>query len=126
MICLKVPVGPNEEDLIFEYLNILVSRPDLARAMGARAKAWVETECSWSSVAERYVKFLGECAAGVAGSTEAPLPDEPAPLKGMPGRDSDPLAPVVEEQTLAPVAVQADAADSRMSQPISPRRLTPG
>ena len=45
-ICLKVPAGPNtaiqEEDLIFEYLNILVSRPDLAQAMGARAKVWVD------------------------------------------------------------------------------------
>src|ERR1700689_1464646 len=28
-VCLKVPVGPAEEDLLFEYLNLLVSRPDL-------------------------------------------------------------------------------------------------
>jgi glycosyltransferase involved in cell wall biosynthesis/SAM-dependent methyltransferase len=61
-ICLKVPVGPNEEDLIFEYLNTLVSRPDLAQAMGARAKAWVARECTWSVVANRYVDFLEECA----------------------------------------------------------------
>src|SRR5580700_6708917 len=36
-ICLKAPAGPEhpeEEDLIFEYLNVLVERPDLARAMG--------------------------------------------------------------------------------------------
>jgi len=57
-VCLKVAVGSEEEDLIFEYLNTLVSRPDLARAMGARAKAWVERECSWSVVADQYVAFL--------------------------------------------------------------------
>ena len=44
-ICLKVPTTPGrtqeEEDFIFEYLNVLVSRPDLARAMGeARGSGW--------------------------------------------------------------------------------------
>ena len=57
-ICLKVPIGQEEEDLIFEFLNILVSRPDLAQAMGSRAKQWVETECNWKIVAQRYVSFL--------------------------------------------------------------------
>jgi len=63
-ICLKVPVGREEEDTIFEYLNTLVTRPDLARAMGARAKEWIARECSWSSVAERYVDFLQGCVSG--------------------------------------------------------------
>ena len=63
-ICLKVPVGREEEDTIFEYLNTLVSRPDLARAMGARAQEWIARECSWSSVAERYVDFLQACVSG--------------------------------------------------------------
>ena len=63
-VCLKVPTAPDrvqeEEDFIFEYLNLLVSRPELARAMGDRAKEWVERECNWSSVADRYVAFLSE------------------------------------------------------------------
>jgi glycosyltransferase involved in cell wall biosynthesis/SAM-dependent methyltransferase len=59
-ICLKVPVGPGEEDYIFEYLNALVSRPEMARAMGRRARAWVERECAWDKVAGRYARFL-EC-----------------------------------------------------------------
>jgi glycosyltransferase involved in cell wall biosynthesis/SAM-dependent methyltransferase len=63
-ICLKVSPGPEEEDLIFEYLNLLVSRPDLARAMGERAKCWVERECNWQSVAERYVTFLSQFREG--------------------------------------------------------------
>lgn len=63
-ICLKVPVGIHEEDLIFEYLNTLVMRPDLALAMGARAKAWVETECRWDVVADKYADFLEQVATG--------------------------------------------------------------
>lgn len=67
-ICLKVPAGPDqipqEEDLIFECLNVLVSRPDLAQAMGERAKAWVERECNWGVVADRYAAFLEEFRGG--------------------------------------------------------------
>jgi glycosyltransferase involved in cell wall biosynthesis/SAM-dependent methyltransferase len=59
-VCLKVAVGRAEEDEIFEYLNLLVSRPRLANALGARARAWVERECAWAHVAERYACFLRE------------------------------------------------------------------
>lgn len=80
-ICLKVPVSPErlqeEEDFIFEYLNVLVSRPDLAQAMGTRAQEWVERECNWGSVADRYVAFLGQCCNG----SQAPQPAERAPLR---------------------------------------------
>ena len=62
-ICLKVPPGPGEEDLIFEYLNVLVSKPELARAMGERAKAWVSKECNWATVARRYFDFMRDPAA---------------------------------------------------------------
>lgn len=71
-ICLKTPVDAREEDTLFEYLNLLVSRPTLARAMGARARQWVEAECSWQLVAERYLAF---CRA-VANGTEWQQPEE--------------------------------------------------
>jgi glycosyltransferase involved in cell wall biosynthesis/SAM-dependent methyltransferase len=57
-VCLKVPVGPGEEDLIFEYLNLLVSRPDVARQLGERARDYVARECNWASVAAQYAGFL--------------------------------------------------------------------
>jgi SAM-dependent methyltransferase len=57
-ICMKAPVDATEEDHLFEYLNILVSRPQLAQALGARAREWVEKECNWNFVAERYACFL--------------------------------------------------------------------
>ncbi len=58
-ICLKAPVDSNEEDHLFEYLNLLISRPEVARGMGARAKKWVERECQWEIVAKKYADFLG-------------------------------------------------------------------
>jgi glycosyltransferase involved in cell wall biosynthesis/SAM-dependent methyltransferase len=57
-VCLKVPVGPREEDILFEYLNLLVSRPEVARELGARARDYVARECNWATVAAQYEGFL--------------------------------------------------------------------
>jgi glycosyltransferase involved in cell wall biosynthesis len=59
-VCLKAPVDSAEEEYLVEYLNLLIERPEVARAIGARARAWVERECSWPSVARRYTDFLGK------------------------------------------------------------------
>jgi glycosyltransferase involved in cell wall biosynthesis/SAM-dependent methyltransferase len=75
-VCLKVPVGPGEEDLIFEYLNLLVSRPEVARQLGERAKDYVARECNWASVAAQYAGFLESV---VQGKEWAPLAVEAAP-----------------------------------------------
>jgi len=82
-VALKVPVGPGEEDLIFEYLNLLVSRPEIAAQLGARAKSWVATECNWPAVAARYAGFLeivtGRRAAAPQTAPNLPEPAVPAP-----------------------------------------------
>jgi glycosyltransferase involved in cell wall biosynthesis/SAM-dependent methyltransferase len=70
-VCLKVPVGAGEEDVIFEYLNLLVSRPDIARALGERARAYVERECAWDVVARRYASFLRQVVEGRVEEQEA-------------------------------------------------------
>lgn len=71
-ICLKVPVDETEEDTLFEYLSLLVSRPDVREKLGGRARKWVEQECNWHSVAERYVNF---CEAVLNGTDwHAPRP----------------------------------------------------
>jgi glycosyltransferase involved in cell wall biosynthesis/SAM-dependent methyltransferase len=57
-ICLKAPVDSSEENHLFEYMNLLATRPEVARELGARAAAWVAKECSWEAVARRYVEFL--------------------------------------------------------------------
>lgn len=81
-VCLKVSVGRTEEDQIFEYLNLLVSRPEVARALGTRARAWVERECNWELTARRYASFLESVTAGTPW-TDAPTaaaPPPPAPV----------------------------------------------
>lgn len=82
-ICLKAPVDATEEDVLFEYLNLLVSRPDLARSMGERARCYVRRECNWDLVARRYASFLQAVAGGTewkpeaAGSAAPPAPEPP-------------------------------------------------
>ena len=81
-ICLKVPVGAGEEDLILEYLNLLVSRPEVARELGARARDYVSRECNWPNVARRYVRFLEAVVTNAPYHEEPPAEPEapPAPL----------------------------------------------
>jgi glycosyltransferase involved in cell wall biosynthesis/SAM-dependent methyltransferase len=61
-ICLKAPVDATEEDYLFEYLNLLVSRPEVRKELGAKAREWVETECAWPKVAQHYAEFLEHVA----------------------------------------------------------------
>ncbi len=91
-ICLKVPVDATEEDTIFEYLNLLVSRPELGRQMGARARAWVEQECSWDLCARQYVDFLDAVESGRTWTPAIVAAPFPAP----PQEPIEAPAPVVE------------------------------
>ena len=87
-VCLKVPVGAGEEDLIFEYLNLLVSRPEVARQLGARARDWVAGECNWNRVAAQYTAFLESVVAGreydAAAAAPAAAVPEPAAISAAP------------------------------------------
>lgn len=80
-ICLKVAPGAGEEDLIFEFLDVLVSNPELALAMGNRAKEWAARECNWTVVAERYVGFMANPAAKPAPLASAAAAGASAPAK---------------------------------------------
>jgi glycosyltransferase involved in cell wall biosynthesis/SAM-dependent methyltransferase len=109
-VCLKVPVGAGEEDLIFEYLNLLVSRPEVARAMGARAREYVKRECSWEAVARRYAGFLEAVVAGTwqetAGSVDLPVEPTPSPVAAPPAEDPAELAGYVRGWALNDEAAQ--------------------
>jgi len=76
-VCLKVPVGAGEEDLIFEYLNLLASRPDVARALGERAAGYVKEECNWDRVACLYASFLKSVVAQTEWQETPPRPPVP-------------------------------------------------
>ena len=88
-VCLKVPVDATEEDTLFEYLNLLVERPDLRQTLGDSARAWVERECNWDSVAERTPAFCKPwppaadvplTRAAAAGAASSPAPELPPPV----------------------------------------------
>ena len=99
-ICLKVPVGPGEEDLIFEYLNLLVSRPEIGLRIGAQARSWAERECSWSAVAHKYVDFLTSVANG-----------GPAVIETHPPAPKSPPAPPTDNRYLRSWSIDPAARD---------------
>ncbi len=103
-ICLKVPVDATEEDFIFEYLNLLVSRPEAGGEMGARARAWVERECGWREVAARYLEFLEQVVTGrkapartVAAAAPVPVPSRDRQGAGNAEYSPAPVSEVVHE-----------------------------
>jgi glycosyltransferase involved in cell wall biosynthesis/SAM-dependent methyltransferase len=85
-VCLKVPVGAGEEDLIFEYMNLLVSRPEVAQALGAKARDYVARECNWGAVARQYAAFLEAVVEGkeYRGAEQQPVVEEAAPAAELP------------------------------------------
>lgn len=70
-VCLKAPVGVGEEEILTDYLTLLVQRRDLASALGARARDWVERTCSWDHAARMYADFLEAVAAARSWSPPA-------------------------------------------------------
>ena len=92
--CLKVPVGEDEVDLLYEYLSLLAGRPEAARALGENARRYVATQCSWERVACRYLEFLRAVAEG------RPWCDPPAEV----------ASPAATIPTLVPEPQQAPAA----------------
>lgn len=82
-VCWKTPVDASEEDVLFEYLNVLVSRREVRLALGERAREWVAQECNWPLVATRYRDFLASVASGrpyqeTGGACPRTAPEAPA------------------------------------------------
>lgn len=101
-ICLKVPVDDREVDLLFEYLNLLVSRPEVRRAMGDRARAWVEEHCRWDRVAGQYVEFLEAVAAGREWNNEQGIGNREQGIGTPPAAEPLPQPPAAVEGTQHP------------------------
>lgn len=127
-VCLKVPVGAGEEDLIFEYLNLLVSRPDVTRALGERAARYVKEECNWDRVAGLYASFL----KSVVEHTEWKETQPPAtshqgyPLAG-PATGASPPAPVPPEYVASWAAnsESLDYVDTHLTRLVKTLEITP-
>ncbi len=125
-ICLKVPVDSREEDTIFEYLNLLVSRPQLAREIGERARDWVARECNWELAAERYVDFLRSVRDG----SEWAQPEEAPPSQELSPETVELLARplphhVEPEYILGWSSESRDYADTHITRLIKTLDITP-
>jgi glycosyltransferase involved in cell wall biosynthesis/SAM-dependent methyltransferase len=96
-VCMKVAVDASEEDAIFEYLNVLVSRPSVRLELGRRARSWVERECNWDLVSRRYVDFVG------AGKTPEAVVPNPLPCgRGSLARGEEAVEAVAPEAAVEP------------------------
>ncbi|HEY7334796.1 MAG TPA: methyltransferase domain-containing protein [Bryobacteraceae bacterium] len=102
-ICLKAPVDASEEEHLFEYLNLLTSRPEFARELGAKARSWVEKECSWEIAARKYLDFLENprSASPTMHVTPAPVPVSPTPDPCPPSPESIEVWAPVEDGSRA-------------------------
>ena len=82
-VCFKVPVGDGEGDALTETLIRLTAQPELAAALGRRAREYVATECSWDHVADLYADWIRAVVEGRAGSDDSDrgprVADEAAP-----------------------------------------------
>jgi hypothetical protein len=59
-VAAQVDPDASEGDLILAYCRLLASRPDLAAAMGAQARAYVASEHSLERAAQGYMAFLSD------------------------------------------------------------------
>ena len=109
-ICLKVPVGGAEVDLLVEYLNLLAARPEAARSLGARARDYAAVECSWPRAAKEFADWIAdknrrgepEAAAGTA--------------RRPPGRGQENTASEIEQDRgPEPRQAEPETADGRAS-----------
>ena len=99
-VCVKIPVGPGEEDQIFEYLNLFVSRPEVARALGERARDYVARECNWALAARRYTEFLEVVASGGEWPPAAPEPAAVSQPEPQPAPEPVPEQPCPQPEEL--------------------------
>jgi glycosyltransferase involved in cell wall biosynthesis/SAM-dependent methyltransferase len=74
-ICIKIPRDRHEIQVIGECLKWLLSSPEEAGEIGAKAKRWVGRECTWDNVARRYVASLEQ-------NSKAPAKEKVRPAEG--------------------------------------------
>src|ERR1039457_6441395 len=124
-VCLKVPVGAGEEDLIFEYLNLLASRPDVARALGERAARYVKEECNWDRVACLYASFLKLVVERSEWRETQAQPPAPSPQPQQPGTQNPPPATSEYVAGWAANSESLDYVDTHLTRLVKTLEITP-
>ena len=91
-VCFKVPVGEGEGDALTETLIRLTAQPELAAALGRRAREYVATECSWDHVADLYADWIRAVVEGRAGSDDLARAAQVSGKATQAGEATTPLA----------------------------------
>lgn len=94
-VAAQVDPGPAEVEQILAYCRLLLDRPELAAAMGRRARSFVTTEHTLSRAAQGYARALARFYGwpAVMRYHEAPLWSEPAtPVAASPTPAPPPVA----------------------------------
>lgn len=60
-VAAQVDLDASEGDLIVAYCHLLATRPDIAAALGANARAFVAREHTLQGAAAGYIRFLAAC-----------------------------------------------------------------
>jgi glycosyltransferase involved in cell wall biosynthesis/SAM-dependent methyltransferase len=110
-ICLKAPVGEGEVDVLFEYLNLLVTHPEAGREMGARARRYAATEYSWRRVGDLYADWIRLVVEGKADQGRA-VPTFAAAGDAAVGFDGSTRGGEGRESAAIATAEEGPAADS--------------
>jgi glycosyltransferase involved in cell wall biosynthesis len=63
--CIKVDVGPREEDVLLNHLLALAHDPALRRRMGGNAQRYVQTYHRPEDAAQAYVAFIERCLESI-------------------------------------------------------------
>jgi glycosyltransferase involved in cell wall biosynthesis/SAM-dependent methyltransferase len=121
-VCLKVPVGSREEDILFEYLNLLVSRPEVAQALGERARDYVARECNWATVARQYAGFLDAVVQGHQWTDGAVVP---CPARGEVVNEAQPQPTIEYLQGWAVNGSSAEYLNTHQTRLIKTLEITP-
>ena len=58
--CIKIPIGPDEEDQLLERLIYYIENPDERRALGERSKAYIMKQHDIQDAARGYIEFATE------------------------------------------------------------------
>lgn len=115
-VAAQVDPGPAEGDQILAYCRLLLPRPELAAALGARARAYVAAEHTLERAAAGYARFLARLYGWPVVRTIRPAPlwfphleekEEPGNLAVAPPPPAAAPAPPAATQPLVASAAQA-------------------
>ncbi len=115
--CARVEPGPPEEELLWAYMRLLATQPELRQRMGENARDYVSRLHSPETVAREYQRFLEEVDRILEHRRICFLtPEPPAAVQaaGPPAASPEPEEPPTDTEEAGPVDVEQIMAQIRL------------